>query len=66
MPAKLILSHSWAAHLHGYFYPAVNGLKNGRICVIPYVHYICHCMDTPIREDIGSNAAKGMSRPKNC
>eukprot|EP00959_Pyramimonas_sp_CCMP1952_P385485 8078659-Pyramimonas_sp.AAC.1 len=36
MPAKLILGQSWAAPLHGYFYPAMNGLKNGRICVIQY------------------------------
>eukprot|EP00959_Pyramimonas_sp_CCMP1952_P047216 985410-Pyramimonas_sp.AAC.1 len=30
IPAKLILSQSWAAPLHGYFYPVMNALKNGR------------------------------------
>eukprot|EP00959_Pyramimonas_sp_CCMP1952_P158926 3323825-Pyramimonas_sp.AAC.1 len=40
MPAKPMLSQSWVARLHGYSYPAMNGLKNGRICVSPYAHYM--------------------------
>eukprot|EP00959_Pyramimonas_sp_CCMP1952_P139504 2919295-Pyramimonas_sp.AAC.1 len=56
--SKLGGAATWA------FYPVMSGPKNGRTCVIPYARHFYRYTDIPIRGDIGSNAAKGMLRPK--